>query len=726
MNHQLKIATVLWAATLGLGPLTGCAQEPSGSEWLHLAQGFTPSQSDRAATSEVPNQILRDLGDGANVAISSQLSPNDWEQYAPGLWRAPRPLPMRVPSDLSESRTQVEVRGELIGHAQNDKLLRAFLLHAKPGQVDSRALDLLTGEPPGYVFIVAKIWVYLYDSEHRDPPETVILHDVLSRGREDNGTWRVLVGDIEADGIPVLPGQAELVRLPILEHAMTLRFATAAQGYGKEPLTFQIRRDDKLLFEHKQRPAPKGNTKWHAVDLSAVSGHRSSLMFEVHGEMANAAYLNPVLGPATSNSRESSRPDIIIFLADTFRADNLARHGGDPSWTPALNAFAENSVIFEQAHSASTWTLPSHATLFSGLQPYQCGATDRDRQLPTSALTIAEHLAAQGYRTAAVTERGYVSRTFGMSQGFQWFQESSRSIKKTMEQARALIDARDDRPLFLFVHSYRTHAPYSVSNETRLRLGLEGADTLNWESVATVIADHESPSFRDAPADQVVKTQRNALALYRGGAADLDLEFGRFEEFLRDRKFLERGYLIFTSDHGEAFWEHGIYGHGKGLWEEVLHVPLIIHGPELNPRSIDFPVSQVELAGTLCRLAGVPTTDAWLGDDLLSEHVSVPVFGFECDILQSEKRLSLQLGSSKIVAVELPGGGALGPPLDAFDLAADPSELDDQAEAAWAAELARKLGPEALRLLIPSMGTSEARPDSGQAKQLGDLGYAGD
>ena len=198
-----------------------------------------------------------------------------------------------------------------------------------------------------------------------------------------------------------------------------------------------------------------------------------TLTFEVEGDPGVTAILDPVVGPLEVGDYgdrpwEDAAPDIVVFLADTFRADNLAAWGGAPDVAPNTNALAEASVRFLETRATSVWTLPTHASMFSGLFPLQHGAITSETKLSPDLLTIAEHLAAHGYRTGAITEGAFVSRTYGLDQGFAWFEErtaTERPYPLTLAGALDFLDADDGRPVFLFVHTYRVHAPYRIGAE---------------------------------------------------------------------------------------------------------------------------------------------------------------------------------------------------------------------------------------------------------------------
>jgi arylsulfatase A-like enzyme len=441
----------------------------------------------------------------------------------------------------------------------------------------------------------------------------------------------------------------------------------------------------------------------------------------------------------------------VLFLADTFRADNLAFYGGTAGVTPELDAFARTCVRFRRAWAPSCWTLPSHASFFLGVYPLQHGAVAQGRTPGEGLVSVAQRLRAAGYRTAAVTDSLFVSRRFELDRGFERFEEyDHRDLEHTLARARALAAEDDGRPLFLFVHTYRTHEPYEVSAQTRAELGARLGIGPSWEELKErVFAEGaERVQAGDTRAiDLAVEGDFRRLleylgltgpgsaggeafvdslrALYLGGVRDLDRAFARFVGDLDARPRAADTWLLFTSDHGEAFNEHQSLFHGDGSWEENLRVPLLVRGPGAEPRDVEHAASLVDLPRTIAEMAGLGPDPSWLGSSLLSLDEERAVFAFDC----------AQRGEATGVLVEGPLKVVFPPAaeplrerrvLRAFDLAADPGERRDlgaegRARAALDARAEQALG--LLRELAPP---GRAELSASELQALKAMGYAGD
>ncbi len=254
--------------------------------------------------------------------------------------------------------------------------------------------------------------------------------------------------------------------------------------------------------------------------------------------------------------RAPAQPPLSILLVtlDTTRADALGCYGGRRAATPALDALARESLLFERAHTVAPITLPAHASILTGLYPPRHAVRENGLwPLSGSADTLAERCAAAGLQTAAVVASSVLDRTFGLAQGFETYRGSALEQRTTVyaslparvvvDEALAWLRARDRaRPFFLWVHLYDPHAPY------------------------------------DPPAAFV--RGRSGLELYFGEVESMDRELGRLLEALRVEGVLGSTVVAVVADHGEALGEHGEITHGAYAWQTTLHVPLLLRYPD--------------------------------------------------------------------------------------------------------------------------------------------------
>lgn len=284
--------------------------------------------------------------------------------------------------------------------------------------------------------------------------------------------------------------------------------------------------------------------------------------------------------------------NLLLISLDTLRGDHLSGLGYPRQTTPVIDAeLVAKGTTFSQAVSTFPQTDVSHLSLFTGLYPM--GQPTRGRVSRHDALELlAERLQDAGFETAAFTEDALVSGAFGFWFGFDEFTERAFAHEergeRTMADGIRYLEAHRDRRFFLFLHTYKTHDPF-VPGDPFEALWTE-AD--QWEG--------------GGPAPQVPAKHRELLDRYDRTIREADTLVGRVLATLDRLGIADRTLVVLTSDHGEAFGEHGIAGHGFTPHREALHVPLILRGPGIErDRRISTPVSIADLAPTLVELFGL-------------------------------------------------------------------------------------------------------------------------
>lgn len=301
-------------------------------------------------------------------------------------------------------------------------------------------------------------------------------------------------------------------------------------------------------------------------------------------------------------------PNVIVYVVDTLRADALSVYGATRP-TPHFDQLANGGVRFQNAVAAASWTRPGTASILTGLYASSHGAMDRPDRLPEIAFTLAERLRLAGYSTAAVYCNGNIDPEWGFDQGFDFFVRPPVPDRDDEGRPRRNLWAEEahrvaleqwtqrvrngGRPVFLYVHTVDPHGPYDppkwLLKTPRPALGNTNP-----------ILDALNQRLRK-PTPELVTQLRT---LYDGEVAYADQAFG---EFVSKLEALDDTIVVFTADHGEAFQEHGFSSHGMSLYEEELHIPLIISAPGRVPRGVvvQEPVSQVDIVPTLLGLTGV-------------------------------------------------------------------------------------------------------------------------
>jgi arylsulfatase A-like enzyme/tetratricopeptide (TPR) repeat protein len=289
-----------------------------------------------------------------------------------------------------------------------------------------------------------------------------------------------------------------------------------------------------------------------------------------------------------------SKPNIVLVVVDTLRADETTPYGSALGTSPELQAWAANGVVFERTRSQSSWTKISMASLMTSLWPRSHGIRAARDGLSDGAVTLAEILRKTGYATYAVQTNGWLHQSFGFHQGFDRYvfpRGASKRLQRAsvwphadrvLEEAKRVVAAHDpDRPFFLYLHFMDVHE-YAAP-----------------------------PEFQIFGADD-----RGA---YRAAIRWVDDALRRVREMLEEQNHLGDTVLVFASDHGEGFGEHGVHGHARNVLTPVVSVPLVIRFPfTVAPRRIRTQVRNLDIAPTLLELAGAPIPEHFEGASLIS------------------------------------------------------------------------------------------------------------
>ncbi len=338
------------------------------------------------------------------------------------------------------------------------------------------------------------------------------------------------------------------------------------------------------------------------ADVSRWAGQRVRFVFSIEsadpaGEPVTASWLwaNPLLFSPEA-AHDFRGPNLLMISLDTLRADHLGCYGYERPTSPNLDAFAENALLFERAMTSAAWTTPSHATVFTGLPPSIHRADNFTMtRLQDRFTTLPEIASARGFLTAAYTEGIAMSGGLGFNQGFDTYSDGfgvplkSGSAEKIFEQGKQWLDRYGDAPFFLYLHTYEIHAPYEPPEAFRAQFAVTNAT-------------------RIVPNEQERNEARRTetMNLYDAEIAHTDHVLGDFFAYLEGRGLISSTLIVIFSDHGEEFWEHSGVAHGKTLYQEQLHVPLIIRLPGADPPQarIDRLVGLTDIFATAIDLLG--------------------------------------------------------------------------------------------------------------------------
>jgi arylsulfatase A-like enzyme len=334
-----------------------------------------------------------------------------------------------------------------------------------------------------------------------------------------------------------------------------------------------------------------------------------------------------------------SRPDVVVVVLDCARAFDVSHvTPAGASTTPTIDRLGEESLTFAQATSTSCWTLPGHASLFTGLMPSRHGAHELSLRLPTDVPTLAELLAAAGYLTLGVTCNDLVTSVTGLDRGFAWLVEERDALPAACSSLAGHLVARvgalrqqlqrhharrrfahdhggrranqllhkalrrlpPERPLLLFVNYLETHLPYQPPDDALLPFLPPGASL------------EEARKLDQITMSKEAETSEGDLALlhalYRGALRYADSLVSELLAQLRAAGRLEHSLLVVTSDHGENLGDHGLMDHHCSLHESVLRVPLVVRFPGATEVGVRQDLATLlDVLPTVCEVVGLPT-----------------------------------------------------------------------------------------------------------------------
>ncbi|MBD3292936.1 MAG: sulfatase-like hydrolase/transferase [Armatimonadia bacterium] len=460
---------------------------------------------------------------------------------------------------------------------------------------------------------------------------------------------------------------------------------------------------------------------------------------------------------AESPHHSGEAPSVILLSVDTLRPDYIGLNGG-PASTPVMDAFARESFVFTRARSVAPWTRPSFASFFSGLYPSQMGVArlrgedpEWETILPTKwrgdVETLAERLGEAGWATAAITTNPHLATWTNAGQGFDvhydllthgpplrrrllsispltaLMPESNLAYGSALplQRAHVVTDATvrllrqvQSRPLLAWAHYMDPHAPYDPP-------GLPARDALLASELEDIAAGR---SHRTAVS------RSRLIQAYAREVEYFDTWLGHVIEELKQSGLWDEAIVVLWSDHGEEFWEHGNWEHGQSLYDELLHVPMMVHMPgQTEGVTCDASVSLLDPMPTLLDLCGLPVTD-----ELQGRSLARLLRGEDCELTEPEffleathrggTRKGLLFGHHKLIY------HVFQDRFELFDIAQDPAEQHDIFGTESAPETSREQGSlrdftEASFALTEELagsgGAAELSPEVRQ--QMRDLGY---
>jgi arylsulfatase A-like enzyme len=423
-------------------------------------------------------------------------------------------------------------------------------------------------------------------------------------------------------------------------------------------------------------------------------------------------------------SHHGNGTPVVLVSIDTLRPDHLGAYGYPRPTSPHIDAFRRDSILFRTAIAQAPSTLPSHASMMTSLlPPHHSASVANNRALPPEVATLAELVRKEGYATASFNGGVQLQSVWGLDRGFDTYvsvrprNTPSDSLSSpddrfahVLDLARGWIREHRARPFFLFLHTYEVHHPYTPDAQdlAPFRGDYHGPlpDDISVELLREINDRHRPVDARD---------RQHIVDAYDGEIRSMDRAFGALVDVLRSNGIYDRALVVFTSDHGEEFGEHGKMGrHSHTLFDELLRVPLIVKLPHSQRAgSTESAEAQgIDLAPTVLGALGLPEPRAFEGRDLLRPppRDPPPSLSFR-DVVEPNASAAIRTPEWKLYDRSL------------FHLATDPGEKHDVAKDNVDVFRALRERMKEIASSRPAPRARTAAPDEDLRERLRSLGY---
>ena len=398
----------------------------------------------------------------------------------------------------------------------------------------------------------------------------------------------------------------------VLELAIGIR----RNGYrGRGKVTFRGTLAGAPLFEESldcSEDLPPEEQRWHRLQFPLQAGGELVLSADYGGTLKNA----PIVGfgqlrvsmPFRARRQRASkeRPNIMLVVIDTLRADRLSCYGYPKKTSPNLDQLAEEGLLFERAICSSSWTIPGTASILTGLTAPEHGLGIADSNYLSDRLeTLPRLFARAGFVTAGFTANPLIDGSRNFDQGFETFHNWpwAQAPRMAAPVEKWIASVGDDR-FFLYLHLTDPHAPYIASPEALARQGVTPQEEFAKEQPTAVVVSW----YKEGKGD-LARAKRAAAYGSEVYNAEIDLcdhTLGLIFDRLKAAGHGEDTVICVTADHGEEFLDHQLVGHFNQLYPETNHVPLILWGPGIpRGKRVATPVGNRRLAPTLLELGGI-------------------------------------------------------------------------------------------------------------------------
>jgi len=339
---------------------------------------------------------------------------------------------------------------------------------------------------------------------------------------------------------------------------------------------------------HKQKPKTGMN-------------RREILRCGLYGSIAASLPAGLLMSCTNKQHKKDQRPNVILIVVDTLRADHVDCYGNKRTTTPHIDALAREGILFKNAISTAPWTLPSVASILTSQYPSVLGIREEYVKLDQRFTLLPEVLKNHDYSTYGVTSAPLVTSNIGFGRGYDDYNEEHLSGHESVsspgvtEQSVSFVKKPHTKPFFLFSYYFDPHYNYILHKKYNYYPSYKGKLRSN-HSISALWR------YRDQFSKDDIKY---LVSLYDSEIAFTDEHIGKLINELKKQGMYDNSVIIITADHGEEFMERGWIGHSITLHQELIRVPLIMKFPGLEARKINTPVSLIDIMPTICSYLGI-------------------------------------------------------------------------------------------------------------------------
>jgi arylsulfatase A-like enzyme len=360
----------------------------------------------------------------------------------------------------------------------------------------------------------------------------------------------------------------------------------------------------KIVFSNDITNDPNTSVSWINPIILSSSRKNELTVWETEN-------LETVRSSSKRNKNElsSEGPHVFIYLVDTLRTDHLGCYNYEKNTSPYLYKFSKESLLFNNCYANASWTKPAVASILTGLYPNKHHGEDEREKVSDEAKFLSEILRSNGYNTIYLTSNGNSSASFNFDQGNDHYKLVGKKNRNQFFSSEVinsefskLIEDNPhltEKPIFAFLHTIDPHDPYTPKAPF-LKFVTPDKKRQNLRRVRNALNRKMAGTLSQKDLDYM-------MSLYDCEILHNDHSFGKFIEFLKSKDLYENSMIIFISDHGEQFNEHGNFRHGRSIYNEEVHIPLVIKFPDKEYEGLksDVFVSQVDILPTILDYLGI-------------------------------------------------------------------------------------------------------------------------